>query len=50
MEACYANRGKGCRNAVPPVPIRQLSHQIDIRAFRIVTCTPFDIVIITNGR
>jgi hypothetical protein len=50
MEACNANRSKGCCIAVPQVPIRKLSHQIDIRTFRVVACTSFDIVITTNGR
>src|SRR5215469_7531647 len=39
MEACYAERSKGCRDALPQLPIRKLPDQIHTRAFCVVTCT-----------
>src|SRR5262252_4846804 len=38
MEACYAERSKGCRDALPQLPIRKLPDQIHTRAFCVVTC------------
>src|SRR5262249_1325433 len=35
METCYAERSKGCRNALPRIPIRKLPHQIDAGALRV---------------
>jgi hypothetical protein len=38
------------KEAAKTIPRVKPSHQIDIRTFRIVACTSFDIVITINGR